>query len=175
MSVAPKAKFAFKRKTKPSASTVPPPPQISEAAEIMKGSDLPISTSLNTGPSATTTNITLGGQSNRYLTLDSLPHSSLEGGGGHSDLTLSDLDGCILNLLSSSSSGSVITSTQPAGVRHKSTGISAVHVRNVTDSVLFLPADIRGSVILHGLVRCIVMVGCHQVGFFSFSELFLIH
>jgi len=159
VSVAPKAKFAFQRKTKPSTATpLPPPPEPAKSTQI---SDMHTNLNLNpslggggVGSSTPTTNVTLVGQSNRYLTLRSLPAFRSDGErGGHSDLTLSDLDGCIVNLLSPSS-GQMSTGT--------GTGISAVHVRNVTNTVLFLPADIRGSVILHGLVRCIVVVGCHQ-------------
>jgi len=39
--------------------------------------------------------------------------------------------------------------------------ISALHIRNVKNSILLLPA-LEGSVILHDLLNCIVVVKCHQ-------------
>src|SRR6202044_929667 len=78
----------------------------------------------------------------------------------------SDLDGCIVNLL-------------PSAVQHDNSsgghqlGLSALHIRNVTGTVMLLPV-IQGSVILHDLTRCVIVVGCHQVGLPSFLPSFCI-
>jgi hypothetical protein len=130
ISVAPKTKFAFKRKVKGPFTS--PPPSVPLPSKSEESVGLP-----------------------RDLNLGSLPVSATASGESHSDLTLQDLDGCIVNL-STSGSGSL------SGADAGQLSVSAVHVRNVTNTVLFLPVDVRGSVILHGLVRCVVVVGCHQ-------------
>jgi len=157
-STTPKFKFAFKRKpnsnSKPSSTT---PLESLTSPEALRATPAP-----NTNPSPNSTNITIASQSNQYLTLQSLPSIH------RSDITISNLDHCIVNLLP------VPLSFQD--MRSKSTeehpiSISAVHIRDVVDTVLLLPV-IQGSVILHELRRCIVVVGCHQVGP-TFSTFFL--
>lgn len=90
-------------------------------------------------------NLVLSGQSNAYLTLASLPFQPSIS----SDLTISDLDHCVVNLLPP-------PNTSPAFQ------LTAVHIRNVSDSVLILP-EMEGSALLHDLTRCTVVLGCHQV------------
>jgi hypothetical protein len=78
-----------------------------------------------------------------------------------SDLTISDLNNCIVNLLPDASGGH--------SSRDSSLKISALHIRNLTDTVLLLPI-IQGSVLLHDLRRCVVVAGCHQVRFLSYKR-----
>ncbi|KAF7366688.1 Tubulin-folding cofactor C [Mycena sanguinolenta] len=136
----PKSKFAFKRKVPvPSseAPSSPDPPVIAETtSESQPGSAPTVST-----------NLTLSSHSNQYLTMASLPCTAQT-----SDLAISDLDKCIVNLLPDAEDAD-------SGLK-----ISALHIRNLTDTVLLLPA-IQGSVLLHDLRRCVVVVGCHQVWF----------
>lgn len=114
-------KFSFKRKatkSKPSTEpTVVPPP----------------TTALTESTS------TLTGSSHRYLTiLDVRSPNSL------AEVSISDLDSCIVNLLEDHSK------------------ITALHVRRVSRSVILLPR-ISGSIILHDLSESVIVVGCHQV------------
>jgi len=78
-----------------------------------------------------------------YLTV-----ASLIGSPRTSSLTISDLDYCILNFLSTS-----VTSEFE---------ISAIHLNKVSNSVLLLPLT-NCSILAHDLSRCVVVVGCHQV------------
>jgi len=63
------------------------------------------------------------------------------------DVSISDLDNCIVNLL-------------PGDEDY--TKITALHVQRVSRSVVLLP-QISGSIILHDLSECVIVVGCHQV------------
>lgn len=85
---------------------------------------------------------TLAVFSNRYLTILDVrsPNTS-------ADVSISDLDNCIVNLL-------------PGDEDH--TKITALHVQRVSRSVVLLP-QISGSIILHDLSECVIVVGCHQV------------
>ena len=143
-----KPRFAFKPKATPSepssrlpVATVP----------YLTTSSKPLY-DLNT----VSTNLALSSHSNCYLTLDSLPTSLLSS--KHSDLTISDLDNCIVNLIPPVTELRKEQEPTPSGYLD----ISALHIRKLTNTVLLLPV-IRGSVLLHDLTRCLVVVGCHQV------------
>jgi tubulin-specific chaperone C len=145
----PKSKFAFKRRTAnthpqsaPSMSSPTPPEEPT--------SPLPPAPVLVSSPiTSPTPSITLTSRSKEYLTLKSLPLPSFSPA-RQSDLTISDLDACVVNLLSGSWDGGEVI------------GMSALYIRNVSNSVLVMPL-IQGSVIVHGLRRCVVVFGCHQV------------
>ncbi|KAI0657513.1 tubulin binding cofactor C-domain-containing protein [Cubamyces menziesii] len=144
---APKSKFAFKRKAKPVASPTPSTSSPSEGIAI----STPQSTS-RTAPdgssSATqTSGLRLSGHSHSYLTVSSLstPWSAA------SDLTISDLDHCIVNLIPSPANPDV-----PADLT-----FTALHVRNITNSVLVLPI-ITGSALLHDMKNCVIALGSRQ-------------
>ncbi|KAJ7130229.1 tubulin binding cofactor C-domain-containing protein [Mycena epipterygia] len=130
----PKSKFAFKRKAPVQSTSVHLSPVAIAVPEDSESSQRPASVPMST-------NLTLTSHSSRYLSQASLPPASQA-----SDLTISDLNNCIVNLLPTESSY---------------LEISALHIRNLTDTILLLPV-IRGSVLLHDLRRCIVVVGCHQ-------------
>lgn len=122
-------KFSFKRKATKSksatehASIVRPPPTKSQ-------------------PTLFESARALAAFSNRYLTMLDVrsPNSS-------ADVSISDLDNCIVNLL-------------PGDEDY--TKITALHVQRVSRSVVLLP-QISGSIILHDLSECVIVVGCHQV------------
>ncbi|KAL1745953.1 tubulin binding cofactor C-domain-containing protein [Schizophyllum fasciatum] len=128
-----KPKFAFKRKAAPksSSASAPAPPQFNPAAETAASSAAP------------STNLLLTSHKSKYLTVADLPAPFKQ----ESDLALADLDGCVVDLL---------RADDPALLN-----ISAVHIRNVCNSLIVLPL-ISGSVMLHDLTRCVVVVGCHQ-------------
>ena len=152
----PKSKFAFKRRSavgaaatnlesppsEPSSTQTPPPP--------LQTQNAPPS-------SAASTHLSLSSHSHRYLTREDLPSHPAQ-----SDLSISDLDHCIVNLLpSASSSGSGIDTPLI---------ISALHARNLSDCVVLLPG-VDGSALIHDLERCVVVLGCHQVRFKLFKPL----
>ncbi|KAK2460785.1 hypothetical protein APHAL10511_007255 [Amanita phalloides] len=130
----PKSKFVFKRAITAGSNA-------SIAAEgIAEKEPQPKAPS----PSTRTNNALLPSRSYRYIsTSELLTSNSL------SDMTISDLDHCIVNL-TISQDGSECPIQLPA-----------VHVMKLTNSVLILPM-VHGSILLHELTRCIVVAGCHQ-------------
>jgi len=147
-SIVPKAKFAFKRKA-PAASSQ------------LTTSTLPTveTTSGNLScptPQTSTSNLALSSRSFEYITLEPLQNSIMQ-----QDMTISDLDHCIVNLIPPAKL--VKDDAVQDGRVHGSFSldISAIHVRNLTDTVLLLPS-IDGSVLLHDLSRCTLVLGCHQ-------------
>ncbi|KAF9781343.1 tubulin binding cofactor C-domain-containing protein [Thelephora terrestris] len=124
-----KPKFAFKRKDKLPLG----------APEV----EAPIPT-LTTNTSLAS-HLSLTSKSECLLTRISLPDSSsipID-----SELIITNLDNCIVDLMDSNSA-----TTNP----------TAVHIRDVNNCVFLLPV-ISGSVLLQGLRRCVVVIsGCHQ-------------
>ncbi|KAH7910918.1 tubulin binding cofactor C-domain-containing protein [Hygrophoropsis aurantiaca] len=124
-----KPKFSFKRK--PAKST-------SAGAKVLE---------IEARASAVTTSnpaLTIHSLSSLYITSNDLSRPAISG--DQPEVSLSDIDRCIVNLASS-------TESMPL--------ISAVHVRKLSNSVLLLP-NIQGSVMLHELSNCVVVTGCHQ-------------
>ena len=155
----PKTKFAFKRKApqKPASPLPLSVPQSSSApAPTTAGARAPIS------PDPATTGLTISGHSRSYLTRSSLssPWNT------PSDLTISDLDSCIVNLVSSESNSSPLDAGADAS---QTPHFTALHVRNLSNTVLILPA-IGGSALLHDMRNCVIALGSHQVrGLAAFS------
>jgi tubulin-specific chaperone C len=135
-SYASKAKFTFKRKEGKT-----------RAATNHKPVDSPSMRQSTVTPS---TYLSLSSYHQSHLSFSSLPNSQQI---PESDMTIADLDGCIVDLVGQSM-GPVLT---------------AIHIRNVSNTILILPL-VKGSVLLHDLRRCVVIVGCHQV----FRPLFLL-
>lgn len=125
-----KPKFAFKRKDGASKPVPVPAASASPAPAQVKAD-------------ASTTFRTLSSRSSVRLTWADVPSSQ----SGQHDLTIADLDHCILDLLPRDGSEERLT---------------ALHIRDVRDCVLLLP-QVAGSVLMHSLERCILVVGCHQV------------
>ncbi|KII91822.1 hypothetical protein PLICRDRAFT_38679 [Plicaturopsis crispa FD-325 SS-3] len=141
---APKSKFAFKRKaSKPPSAATPSAPKLESSVDGAPKPPLP-------EPAAGTlsTNLTLSSHSNKYLDRGFLPPSSHLS--SQSDLTISELVGCVVDLLPSTDAGDTAQ-----------LDISALHIQKLADTVLLLPT-IKGSVLLHDLTRCVIVVGCHQ-------------
>ena len=65
------------------------------------------------------------------------------------DLSISDLDGCVVDLLSSALAPQPLT-------------FNALHARNVRNTVLLLPF-VEGSAMIHDMDNCVIVLGCHQV------------
>jgi hypothetical protein len=135
-SAAPK-RFAFRRPT-PQKVVQSTPSPLSAPAVLITAQSLPKAL-----PDLASTHLSLSNQENTLLTLESLP-APLP---AKSDLTISEIDSCVINLLPFSA---------------ESLEITALHVRNLKRTVLFAPF-IKGSILLHDCVDCILVLGCHQV------------
>jgi hypothetical protein len=144
----PTTKFSFKRRAKPHVHAD------SEASALSTMAEPPSQESSPAIDVMATTNLTLSSRNHCYLTLAHLADTSLT-----SDLTISDLDHCIVNILSPS-----VTKARKGEKSHDDNilNLSALHIRNIRHSILLLPV-VTGSVLLHDLLACIVIVGCHQV------------
>ncbi|KAJ3999723.1 tubulin binding cofactor C-domain-containing protein [Lentinula boryana] len=123
----PASKFAFKRKAREATQ---PPSNVSTASA--------------TGSVAPKSSLTLSSYTMKLVTPRDLPDPETIAPELRSELSIIDLDSCILNLLNV-----------------KQYEISALHVRDVKNSILLLPV-LEGSIILHDLTNCVVVVSCHQ-------------
>lgn len=139
----PKTKFTFKRKTnKPPLSATPTLlPSSSGVNEQGRRDGL-------AGPSDFNN---LSSHSHSRLSLQSIPTSGE--GPPLSDLIISDLDHCIVDLRATA--GSVRSQNQ--------LDLTALRIHDLKETLLILP-NVKGSVILHNLHRCTAIVTCHQVG-----------
>lgn len=138
-SAAPKPKFSFKRK----ASAAP-----TVTAARKPSEHVPVLASTGTDP-ALSNSALLHSRSHSFLTWASLKNRPSTSA---SDLSIADVDHCVVTLLPSDAA-------KTGGA--KSFGITALHVRNVRDSVLILP-QIEGSALLHDVIRSVIVLGCHQ-------------
>ncbi|KZT04949.1 TBCC-domain-containing protein [Laetiporus sulphureus 93-53] len=147
---APKPKFTFKRKVnKPSIS-----PILSNSTQEHVPNML-LSSNISAPAGLPSTTFSLSGYSHEYLTFSSFPASTAIDA---SDLVISDLDHCVVNLLPST----------PADLQSK-LKITALHARNVRNCILLLP-QIEGSALLHDLSRCVIVLGCHQYRMHTSSQ-----
>lgn len=136
-----KPKFAFKRK--PASKPNPPPtagPSTSATTPSVPARPLP------------STYLTLSSKSHEHLTLESLPSLVEPSNTPQSDLTIADLDHCVVDLC---------TPKKPVEPAALGMTFTALHIRDIRDTILLLPS-IKGSVLLHNATRCIIAVGCHQ-------------
>jgi len=142
----PKPKFAFKRKAnKPQRSTAPSlPPSSCSANALGEGDAVPGASTFHK----------LSSHSHCRLSLQSI--STLVAGTPSFDLTISDLDRCILDLCGTAGTVSPLNRLC----------LTALHARDLRDTILILP-NVKGSVLLHNLHRCTVIVSCHQAGILS--------
>jgi len=141
----PKTKFTFKRKIdNPQPSAAPPlPPSSRIANELGEGGAVPGTSTFNK----------LSSHSHCRLSLRSI--LTLGAGTSSFDLTISDLDRCIVDLFDVAQAETV--------PRRQQLCLTALHARDLRETVLILP-NVKGSVLLHSLRRCTVIVACHQAG-----------
>jgi hypothetical protein len=100
--------------------------------------------------------ITLRGATERRITLDQLvptSHDATERTGF--SLVLEDIQGCVIDL------GDHRTVKQ--GEEGKGNRLTALYGANVRDSVIVVPDDVAGSVMLDRMERVVVITGCQQV------------
>ncbi|KAI8989114.1 tubulin binding cofactor C-domain-containing protein [Trametes punicea] len=153
-STSPKAKFSFRRKANPAPSTPPsdkvvPSSTPTRPSDEVKASSGPVESGLPTS------GLRLSGRTHSYLTVASLsaPWSAA------SDLTISDVDNCIINLIPSIANPNVAAEVT----------FTALHVRNVSNSVLVLPV-ISGSALLHDIKNCVIALGSRQFRMHTSSQ-----
>jgi len=144
----PKTKFAFKRRADklntPAAPPLPPSSRSTDEPEPGEGDALPSMSNFHK----------LSSYSNRRLSLRSIP--ALVEEAQSFNLTISDLERCVVDLRA-------MAETVP---RPKQAHLTALHARDLRDTILVL-LNVKGSVILHGLHRCTVIVVCHQASILS--------
>ncbi|CAA7269898.1 unnamed protein product [Cyclocybe aegerita] len=134
-SSAPKSKFAFKRKVASPPHLPSTAPTIAEASKAVETTNLTPST-----------HPTLSFHSRELLIRSSLPDHPQQ-----TDLSIFDLDHCIVDLLTIDSEYA----------SKEELSISALHVRNLSHCILLLP-PIDGSALLHDISHCTIVLGCHQ-------------
>jgi tubulin-specific chaperone C len=145
----PKTKFAFKRKTsKPPLSATSTPSTSSRDAKVDGERDaLPVTSTFHK----------LSSYSGCRLSFQSIP--TFGAGSPSSDLTISDLDHCVVDLCGT---------TEAAPHNRNQLSLTSVHVRELRETILILP-NVKGSVFLHNLHRCTVIVACQQASVSSFD------
>lgn len=67
-------------------------------------------------------------------------------------LTLSSLQDCVVDLLPEHENGA-----------DRAAAVTAVYAEDLERTVILLPRDLKGSIMLSRLRRCIVVAGCQQV------------
>ncbi len=151
-SAAAKPKFSFKRKANKGKESIALTSSVKMDEKVSVTTDLDPSKS-DTNAESTSNHISLSGLSDAYLSWSSLPSHTSDA----TDLAVSDLTRCVVNLL-------------PDESANPGRAISALHVRNLVDTVLLLPR-IEGSALLHDMKNCIIVLGCHQVRALSIKML----
>ncbi|KAG2159397.1 tubulin binding cofactor C-domain-containing protein [Suillus bovinus] len=139
-STAGKTKFAFKRKVKipasASAETATPPARANAPA-------IPTTT-------ISSASRTISDQSNCYLSRSCLPCSSSST--HHIEMSIIRISNSVLNLL---------TTTNESTLSANTAFLSALHIRDIQNTILIL-GTVDGSIMLHNLINCVVVVECHQ-------------
>lgn len=132
-----KPKFSFKRKAQK-------PPSI--ASSVLAG-DPQRHEQPSTQPEIvrSSNSVSLSAHERQYLSWSSVPTLTVS----TTDLSISDLDHCIVNL-------------QDNSLNTQSLVFTALHIRNVRNSVLLLPS-IQGSAMIHDMKNCVAVLSCHQV------------
>ncbi|KLO12488.1 hypothetical protein SCHPADRAFT_998073 [Schizopora paradoxa] len=134
---APKGKFLFKKSTPTSAGSKSKILQTASKEEI-------VAVAADTSPPVSQMQL----KSNEYISADALDNEKTSSG----ELTLIDLEGCIVDLLERPHLRNQVS--RP--------GRTALHAKNIRNSVLAL-GDVDGSVMLHNLERCTIVLKCHQL------------
>ncbi|TFK53137.1 TBCC-domain-containing protein [Heliocybe sulcata] len=98
----------------------------------------PSTTSLKPTSAIAPEGLSISSKSNAYVTTVDL------GDVQTTELAISDLDHCVVNLIGSDERS-----------------FSTIHVRNVSNSILLL-GNVNGSVLLHDLRCCVLVLKCHQ-------------
>ncbi|KAJ9103045.1 hypothetical protein QFC20_004854 [Naganishia adeliensis] len=112
--------------------------------------------SADPSPTNESEQITLRGATDRRITLDELlatSHDITERTGF--SLVLEDIQGCVVDLCDHG--------TAEEGGEGKGKRLTALYGANVKDSVIAVPDDVAGSVMLDRIERVVVVTGCQQV------------
>ncbi|KIP09930.1 hypothetical protein PHLGIDRAFT_125915 [Phlebiopsis gigantea 11061_1 CR5-6] len=131
-------KFSFKRKAPKPTSALPLPSVSSTTTQQQEQFSAAVDTTRSSN------SVVLSGQTHQYLSWPSVSSLTVS----TTDLSISDLDFCVVNFLGDSADAQPLTFT-------------ALHVRNVRNTVLVLPF-IQGSAMIHGASNSVIVLGCHQ-------------
>lgn len=134
-----KSKFSFRRKAPKPTSTLPLPSVSSTPTQQQEQFSAAVDTTRSSN------SVVLSGQTHQYLSWTSASSLTVS----TTDLSISDLDFCVVNFLGDSADAQPLTFT-------------ALHMRNVRNTVLVLPF-IQGSAMIHGASNSVIVLGCHQV------------
>jgi tubulin-specific chaperone C len=162
----PKQKFSFKKKTQATSSAQENSHVLTRGTSVKA---ISTAESNSSTPQLIASNLDLA--SREDFVLSSKSHEVIGWDAflslNNQDLTICDISSCFINLLQ--------PGAHPAHVDDRATGqqntsggregdriISAVHVRNLKDTVLVLP-DVDGSAMIHDLHHCTIVIGCRQV------------
>ncbi|GJE86393.1 TBCC-domain-containing protein [Phanerochaete sordida] len=126
-----KPKFSFKRKPA-KTSACPSGPHPATTSNVASSSW------------ASANSIVLSGHTRQRLTWSSVSSVSAS----TTDLSVTDLDSCIVDLCTGSASDAFPS-------------LTAVHMRNVKNSIVILP-HVKGSAMVHDMSNSVLAVGCHQ-------------
>lgn len=141
---APKKKFGFNKTiastSKSIPSTIPRPTTLSSTPIL----SAPLSTP--TTPTVPTTSLTLSNKKDSYLSTSDLPISINT---ISEALLLNDLDHCFVDLT-------------PSGDDTDEIGYSTIYLYSLRNSVILIPS-IKGSIMVHNCLNCILILGSHQV------------
>lgn len=163
-----KAKFAFKRSagaaaagaSKASPSSLSRASSSTSTSTSVTASLPPPARPAPTPPTVPATSLTLSSRSDAYLTCADLParvSGSTTDDHGEA-LLLSDLVECFVGLTSREAEGQAD--------QHRGGGFSALYLYNLRRCVVLVEPDImQGSAMLHACEGCLIVLGCHQVGF----------
>ncbi|CAG8577255.1 14233_t:CDS:2 [Dentiscutata erythropus] len=141
----PKSKFSFKsRKATGSTEksmTAESNKIINNNLEVITPNNeiVPITTSLNQNFQT----VTLNNRQNCYISVNSYLTNLEEPGEKVMDFQISNLDHCIVNLVSSN-----VT-------------IGAIHIKRLKDTII-MASPVRSSILIYDCERCVFLIGCHQ-------------
>ncbi|KAF0392109.1 TBCC-domain-containing protein [Gigaspora margarita] len=142
--LAPKSKFSFKsRKATGSTEksmTVESNKIVNSGLDVVTPNNkIPITNSLNQNFQT----VTLNYKQNCYISVNSYLTNLEEPGEKVMDFQISNLDHCIVNLVSSN-----VT-------------IGAIHIKGLKDTII-MSGPVRSSILIHDCERCVFLIGCHQ-------------
>ncbi|KAF0392111.1 TBCC-domain-containing protein [Gigaspora margarita] len=106
---------------------------------VTPNNKIPITNSLNQNFQT----VTLNYKQNCYISVNSYLTNLEEPGEKVMDFQISNLDHCIVNLVSSN-----VT-------------IGAIHIKGLKDTII-MSGPVRSSILIHDCERCVFLIGCHQ-------------
>jgi hypothetical protein len=155
-----KPRFAFKKKKEAASSEEKVNSENRVPTGNIGGTDAPVvadsAAREDSSGNPSSAQVALREMKDRRINLDHILSSSLDPTSQRTgfSLVLEDIQGCLIDLRHQD------TSSDDAGPK-----LTAVYGANLRDSVLLVPDDMAGSVMLDRMERVVVVAGCQQVHF----------